>query len=36
VKGVGHNWPISQPDLYTRTLRAWLSGAPLPVELKPL
>jgi pimeloyl-ACP methyl ester carboxylesterase len=33
VKGVGHNWPLAQPDLYTRTLRAWLAGARLPAEL---
>jgi pimeloyl-ACP methyl ester carboxylesterase len=36
VAGVGHNWPISQPDLYTRTLRAWIAGAPLPPELTAL
>ena len=36
VAGVGHNWPISNPDLYTGTLRAWLSGAPLPPVLRPL
>jgi pimeloyl-ACP methyl ester carboxylesterase len=36
VKGGGHNWPLTQPDLYTRTLRAWLAGANLPVELTPL
>jgi pimeloyl-ACP methyl ester carboxylesterase len=36
VKGAGHNWPLAQPDLYTRTLRAWLAGAPLPAELMPL
>ncbi len=36
VTGAGHNWPISQPDLYVRTLRAWIAGAPLPPELKPL
>ena len=36
VEQAGHNWPIAQPDLYTRTLRAWIAGAPLPPELKPL
>jgi pimeloyl-ACP methyl ester carboxylesterase len=36
VQGVGHNWPLAQPDLYTRTLRAWLTGARLPAELKQL
>ncbi len=36
VKGVGHNWPLSAPDLYTHTLRAWLNGARLPAELLPL
>jgi pimeloyl-ACP methyl ester carboxylesterase len=36
VSGVGHNWSVSQPDLYVRTLRAWIAGAPLPPELKPL
>lgn len=36
VSGAGHNWPISQPGLYTRTLHAWVAGAPLPSELRPL
>lgn len=36
VRGAGHNWPITAPDLYARTLRAWISGAPLPAELVAL
>jgi pimeloyl-ACP methyl ester carboxylesterase len=36
VRGVGHNWPLTRPDLYTQTLQAWLVGANLPAELTPL
>jgi pimeloyl-ACP methyl ester carboxylesterase len=36
VTAAPHNWPIAQPDLYVRTLRAWIAGAPLPKELRPL
>jgi pimeloyl-ACP methyl ester carboxylesterase len=36
VAAARHNWPISQPDLYARTLRAWIAGAPLPTEVRPL
>jgi pimeloyl-ACP methyl ester carboxylesterase len=31
-----HNWPLESPDLFAAALRAWLSGAPLPPELRPL
>jgi pimeloyl-ACP methyl ester carboxylesterase len=34
VQGVWHNWPLEDPDLYVATLRAWMSGAPLPERLK--
>jgi pimeloyl-ACP methyl ester carboxylesterase len=36
VAAAQHNWPLAQPDLYVHTLRAWIAGAPLPAELKPL
>ncbi len=36
VQGAGHNWPIAAPELYERTLRAWITGAPLPAELVAL
>lgn len=31
-----HNWNLSAPELFTRTVRAWIEGQPLPEELKPL
>jgi len=31
-----HNWPLAAPDLFNRTLRAWLTDEPLPVELVPV
>jgi hypothetical protein len=31
-----HNWNMSAPELFTRTVRAWIEGQPLPEELKPL
>jgi pimeloyl-ACP methyl ester carboxylesterase len=36
VRGAGHNWPVAAPELYARTLRAWITGAPLPAELVAL
>ncbi len=30
-----HNWSITTPELFTRTVRAWLQGQPLPEELQP-
>lgn len=34
--GQGHNWPLTAPDLFNRTLRAWLADAPLPEVLVPV
>jgi pimeloyl-ACP methyl ester carboxylesterase len=31
-----HNWNLSAAELFTRTVRAWLEGRPLPTELKEL
>jgi len=31
-----HNWSMVYPDLFTRTVKAWIEGKPLPIELKPL
>ena len=31
-----HNWNMTAPELFTRTVRAWLEGQPLPEELKSL
>jgi len=33
--GVGHGWNGEAPDLFARTVRAWLDGAALPAELLP-
>lgn len=30
-----HNWSITAPELFTRTVRAWLQGQSLPEELRP-
>jgi len=35
VRGQGHNWPLQAPELFNRTLRAWLTDQPLPEELEP-
>ncbi|HYF63863.1 MAG TPA: alpha/beta fold hydrolase [Herpetosiphonaceae bacterium] len=32
----GHGWIAEHPGLFDSTLRAWLSGATLPAELRPL
>lgn len=29
-----HNWALTAPDLFARTLRAWLEGAALPGEIE--
>jgi pimeloyl-ACP methyl ester carboxylesterase len=34
--GVGHNWGIEKPELFTSMIRAWLEEKPLPPELEPL
>jgi pimeloyl-ACP methyl ester carboxylesterase len=31
-----HNWSMTHPDLFTRTVKAWIDNEPLPVELIPL
>ena len=31
-----HNWPLVQPVLFARVLRAWLTNADLPAELVAL
>jgi pimeloyl-ACP methyl ester carboxylesterase len=36
VRGQIHNWPLANPALFNRTLRAWLSEQPLPEELGPV
>lgn len=32
--GVGHGWNVEAPELFNETVRAWLSGAPLPPALQ--
>lgn len=34
--GVGHGWSGEAPELFARTVRAWVSDAPLPAELLPV
>lgn len=29
-----HNWPLTNPELFAQTLRAWLEGSPLPAPLQ--
>jgi pimeloyl-ACP methyl ester carboxylesterase len=31
-----HNWNMTAPDLFNRTIRAWIEGQPLPSELQEL
>jgi pimeloyl-ACP methyl ester carboxylesterase len=31
-----HNWNLSMPELFTQTVRAWISNQPLPSALQPL
>lgn len=31
--GMDHDWPMRNPDLFARTIDAWLSGESLPAEL---
>jgi pimeloyl-ACP methyl ester carboxylesterase len=31
-----HNWNMTAPDLFSQMVRAWFTGQPLPVELRPL
>jgi pimeloyl-ACP methyl ester carboxylesterase len=32
--GMDHDWPLSNPDLFSRTVDAWLSGMELPTEIR--
>ena len=36
VPGVGHFWNLEAPDLFTKTLRAWIQNEPLPANLTQL
>jgi pimeloyl-ACP methyl ester carboxylesterase len=36
VPRVGHIWNLQAPDLFTAMIRAWVTHAPLPAELRPL
>ncbi len=36
VRGQGQYWPLQAPELFNRTLRAWLTDQPLPAELEPV
>jgi len=31
-----HNWAMTVPDLFARTVHAWITGKPLPPQLSPL
>jgi pimeloyl-ACP methyl ester carboxylesterase len=35
VAGVGHIWSLEAADLFTQTVRAWVTDAPLPPALLP-
>lgn len=35
VRGVGHGWLGTKPELHLRMVEAWLKGQPLPEELVP-
>lgn len=32
--GMDHNWPLSNPELFSRTVDGWLSGGALPPEIR--
>jgi len=34
VPGVGHIWNLEAPDLFTETLRSWVTDTPLPQTLR--
>lgn len=36
VPGVGHVWALQNPDLFAATIKAWISGNPLPTALLSL
>ena len=33
--GMNHDWPLRNPDLFCRTVTAWLRQDPLPPEIVP-
>jgi pimeloyl-ACP methyl ester carboxylesterase len=33
--GMLHDWPLRDPDLFSRTVDGWLSGTALPLEIAP-
>ncbi|OBK40977.1 hypothetical protein A5658_19630 [Mycobacterium sp. 1245111.1] len=33
ARGMGHDWPLRYPDLFSRTVDGWLSGTSLPPEI---
>jgi hypothetical protein len=36
VSGARHNWSMQLPDLFTQTVRAWITGQQLPKALVAL
>ncbi len=36
VPGMGHVWNLQNPDLFSATVRAWVTGAKLPGELREI
>lgn len=36
VPGVGHFWNLEAPEVFTKTLRAWIQNEPLPPNLAQL
>jgi pimeloyl-ACP methyl ester carboxylesterase len=36
VSGAIHNWSLQLPDLFTQTVKAWISNQSLPAQLSPL
>ena len=36
VPGLNHVWALQNPDLFAKTVRAWVTGKKLPEELQPI
>ncbi len=36
VPGVGHIWNLEAPDLFTETVRSWVTDAALPQAFRAL
>ena len=36
AQGMGHAWNLEAPALFNDTVRAWLTGGPLPARLQPM